>query len=376
MLSVRLRVRRITVAVPSIEDLTFPLLEELADGRERSTRELWEQLALRFSLDAGDLAGRSADGRHLFGARVRAARERLRERGWLERLSGAHWRITPAGIEALLGADDSAFADTQVQEDVPPPHIGPGPFEMEVRAALGAAASKARDWIALSLLNGWNAEGIVSAQEVSRLTGRSVTEILELDDACERGGAHTPAIDRTLEFTRAHAWHDARELAFHLAQQGLVWTPMSPVGICEVARRLGREVMWRDLVRVIATSRGKNARDDTRMLPRPFESWFEVEVFLFLEDLGYSPVVPDRRATHGTDILIEDLETPLLIKCDGTAWRRGDRDLRADVTTELGDMRAYRVVRIIESEWHAHARRVQVALQTLIEELGPLPSAG
>jgi hypothetical protein len=247
---------------------------------------------------------------------------------------------------------------------------------MEVRAALGPAAQAASDWLALSLLSGWNIEGIVSFDEASRLTGRPISELLALDSACERGGAQTPAVDRTLEFTCSHAWRDARELAFHLAQLGLVWTSMNPVGICEVARRLGREAYWHDLVRVVATSRGKNAYNDARLLPRPFENWFEVEVFLFLEDLGCHPTVLEQRNVHGADLMVDGLETPLFIKCGGVAWRRGDRSLREDDRPEALGTGAYRIVRIMESEWRVHALRVQVALRSLIEELGPLRSAG
>ena len=44
--------------MPSIDDLTTPLLEELADGAERSTRALRERLALRFALSGAELARR------------------------------------------------------------------------------------------------------------------------------------------------------------------------------------------------------------------------------------------------------------------------------------------------------------------------------
>lgn len=382
--------------VPSVDDLTLPLLEELADGRERSTRELWERLVLRFALNATDLAGRSADGRHLFGARVRAARERLRERGWLECLPGFHWRITETGIEALHEAGELAATPLPAGPVHTSPHIGPGPFESEVRSLLGDVARRGGDWTALSLLNGWNIEGIMSFAEVARLTGRSTEALRDLERLSHRSAdIEAPAIDATLEFARSNSWRDAKELAFHLAQLGLVWTPMSPAGICEAARRFGREEQWRDLVRALATSRGKSGTNDTRLLPRPFESWLEVEVFLFLEDLGCRPLPLEHAGAYDADIVVVDLRTPLLVKCEGEAWRRGDRAgweaeaVQSGVahreSTAPSDSISQpapestakpRVVRVSDAEWRSHTRRIQGGLRAMVDELGPLSSVG
>jgi very-short-patch-repair endonuclease len=183
-------------------------------------------------------------------------------------------------------------------------------------------------------------------------------------------------LDAVLDFACAHPWQDARELSFHLAQLGLVWTPFGPAGMCEAARRFGREPQWRTLVRALATSRGRGTPDDHRLLPRPFESWFEVEVFLFLEDLGVRAWPQEHVGVYRADLVVEGLASPLLIECDGETWHRGDRAGR-DIASEhvfLG--RGYTVVRIAHSEWREHTARIQDSLRAILRELDPLRSAG
>jgi len=355
----------------------MPLLEQLADGAEHSTRELWECLALRFGLSGAELAERLPDGRHVLLSRVQQARARLRRRGLLDYPRRSHARITATGLEALLAAEPRAGTPAPPAAGVPAPHIGPGPLETEVRSLTGPAVAKAADWAAVRLLNGWSAEGISSYAEVARRTGRSIAALHELDLRCLRDdAADAPVLDAVLGFSCAHPWRDARELSFHLAQLGLVWTPFSPAGICEAARRFGREQQWRTLVRAVATSRGRGATDDHRLLPRPFESWFEVEVFLFLEDLGVRAWPQEHVGVYRADLVVEGLASPLLIECDGETWHRGDRADR-DLASEhvlLG--RGYTVIRIAHCEWQEHTARIQDSLRATLRELDPLRSAG
>jgi very-short-patch-repair endonuclease len=365
------------VALPSVDELIMPLLEQLADGAEHSTRELWERLTLRFGLSGAELAERLPDGRHVFLSRVQQARTRLRKRGLLDYPRRSHARITAAGLETLLAGEPRAGTHAPPAVTLPAPHIGPGPFETEVRSLTGPAASAAADWTAIRLLNGWSAEGILSYAEVARRTGRSIAALHELDLRCLRDeSADAPALDAVLGFSCAHPWQDARELSFHLAQLGLVWTPFSPAGICEAARRFGREQQWRTLVRALATSRGRGTPDDPRLLPRPFESWFEVEVFLFLEDLGVRAWPQEHVGVYRADLVVEELASPLVIECDGETWHRGDRTDR-DLASEHAFLgRGYTVIRIRHCEWRERTARIQDSLRATLRELDPLRSAG
>jgi very-short-patch-repair endonuclease len=362
-------VREITVAIPTTEQLGAALLEELADGVERSNRELRERLALRFGLTASELAECGPDGCCVFQQRIQEACTQLEQRGLLESPERSRSRITAAGIEALVSGSRDVPATT--------PHIGPGPLEVELRRLTGPGVARPTDWRALCLLSGWGAGGVFSYAEVANRTGYSVSELHELDMRCRRGDVgEAPVLDAVLAFASAHPWADAGELAFHLAQLGLVWTPFSAVGICEAARRFGRDAHWRTLVRALATSRGRGAPDDCRRLPRPFESWFEVEVFLFLEDLGYHARPQERVGVYRADLVVEDLATPALIECDGETWHRGDRAGR-DLAREYALLgRGYTVLSITHAEWRERTARTQDSIRSALRELDPLRSAG
>lgn len=358
------------MAIPSVDELNTPLLEELADGRECSTRELRERLALRFCLSGEELAERTPGGRSLFDARVQRARTRLRERGLLEYPRRAHSRITEAGLEALRATTRPA----PPSEPLPEPYIGPGPLEAELRSLTGPAAADEADWTAIRLLSGWGRDGVLSYAEVAGRTGRSVDELRGLMRRCRSGHAgEAPVLDSVLAFVCAHPWMEPDHVAFHLAQLGFVWSRFSIAGLAEAARRFGRVPQWRMLVRQLATARGRGEPEDYRRLPRPFESWFEVEVFLFLEDRGYRAWPEERGGQRRRGLVVESGGGPLVIECDGAQWYRGDSE-HTGIIGLLGDVSA--VMRISYADWTCRTLATQHVLLDTIAELGPLRSVG
>jgi very-short-patch-repair endonuclease len=357
--------------MPSIAQLETPLLEELADGAEHSTRDLRDRLALRFGLSAAELAERTPDGRYVFHHRIQWARTHLKRRGLLTYPRRSHSRITAAGIEALAPA---AAAPAPLPMATV---IGPGPLEVELRALTGPAAAAEADWKAIRLLNGWGAEGVLSYAEVAHQSGRSVAELIQLGRRCRRGDVgEAPILDAVLAFACAHRFMNPDELSFHLGQLGLIWSPFSIAGIAEAARRFGRDEPWRILVRSLATSRGKGSPDDYRRLPRPFDSWFEVEVFLFLEDLGYRARAQEWVAGYRADLLIDGFATSVVIECDGEVWHRGDRADRDRAREHhlLGS--GYTVLRISSADWYGRTVQTQASLRAALGELDPLRSTG
>ena len=363
------------MGMPSIAQLETPLLEELADGVEHSTRDLRERLALRFGLGTAELAERAPDGRYVFHNQVQWARTHLKKRGLVEYPRRSHSRITDAGFEAL--ATTSLVAEPAPSAVAPPAIIGPGPLEVELRALTGPAADVEADWTAIRLLNGWGAEGVFSYAEVARQTRRSVAERLRIGRRCRRGHVgEAPILDAVLAFACAHRLMNPDELSFHLAQLGLIWSPFSVAGIAEAARRFGRDEPWRILVRSLATSRGKGSPEDRRRLPRPFESWFEVEVFLCLEDLGYRARPQERVGDYRADLLIDGFATSVVIECDGEVWHRGDRaDRDRARERDLLDS-GYTVLRISSADWYGRTVQTQASLRATLRELDPLRSAG
>jgi len=383
------------VPIPSIDALTGPMLEELSDGAERSTRELWERLALRFGLTSKELAERNDSGRFVFRERVGWARSRLRKRGLLDYPRRAHARITAAGLDYLVacgGGAERAEAESGGAERaeaepatepvaagpaLPHPFIGPGPLERELRELTGPAAEEDADWGAIRLLNGWDADGVLSHEEVARRTGRTVADLLVLGRRCRRGDVgEAPILDAVLAFVCAHPWLDPDEVPFHLAQLGFAWSRFSIAGVAEAARRFGREPQWRMLVRQIATARGRGSVDDGHRLPRPFESWFEVEVFLFLDDHGYVARPKEYTGRYRADLVVETDGGPVIIECDGEAWYRGDRADR-DRAREHGLIGAgFKVIRIPHDAWVRRTTATQASLLDALGARGPLRSAG
>lgn len=365
--------------IPSIDELTGPLLEELADGAEHSTRELWERLALRFALSGEELAERAGTGRYVFRDRVGWARTRLHKRGLLDYPRRTYSRITAAGLEELA-VDPGLHAvagPVPVAATLPPPFIGPGPLERELRALTGPAADERADWDAIRMLNGWGADGVLSYAEVAERTGRTVADLLVLGRRCRRGDVgEAPILDAVLAFVCAHPWLDPDEIPFHLAQLGFAWSRLSIAGVAEAARRFGREPQWRMIVRQIATARGRGTADDRRRLPRPFESWFEVEVFLFLDDHGHLARPQEYAGRYRADLVVETDGRPVVIECDGEAWHRGDRADRDRAREHdlMGD--GFTVVRIPYDAWTRRTASTQASLLDVLGAQGPLRSVG
>lgn len=374
------------MAIPTTEDLALPMLVELSDGIERSVDELHDRLAVRFEMDAAELDRRTPSGTRVFLGRVQQARVLLIERGLVASPIGAQTRITVAGLQALAIARERGLQHASGWESVRTgparahaPVIGPGPLESELRRLTGPVAHEEDDWWAIRLLNGWGIRGVFGLAEVSQLTGRPVAELVELDRRCRRGRVGSaPILDAVLAFARVNPLMDANDFAFHLVQLGLVWSPLSLAGVCEAARRFGRGEQWRSLVRGAEGSRersGVTARE-TRMLPRPFESWFELEVFLFLEDQGYRAEPHVRVGGYRTDLLLNEVHPRVLVECDDEEWRRGEQEPRDRATDRVLEAEGYRVVRVSYAEWAASADSARSSLREALRNPGPLSSIG
>jgi very-short-patch-repair endonuclease len=76
-----------------------------------------------------------------------------------------------------------------------------------------------------------------------------------------------------------------------------------------------------DNLRLLSRS---EARERTRA-PEPFDSWFEVDVFLMIADRGYR-VLPQYEVTgFKIDIVVEGLKGRLAVECDGDKWHGPER---------------------------------------------------
>lgn len=59
--------------------------------------------------------------------------------------------------------------------------------------------------------------------------------------------------------------------------------------------------------------------------PSPFESWFEVDVFLRIADRGYRVVPQYEIAGYRIDLVVEGMQNRLAVECDGDQWHGPDR---------------------------------------------------
>lgn len=78
------------------------------------------------------------------------------------------------------------------------------------------------------------------------------------------------------------------------------------------------------------------ARDRTSA-PEPFDSWFEVDVFLMIADVGYRVLPQYEVAGFKIDMVVEGLKGRLAIECDGDQWHGPERfnhDLRRQLELE------------------------------------------
>lgn len=69
--------------------------------------------------------------------------------------------------------------------------------------------------------------------------------------------------------------------------------------------------------------RGRKPRDADNSLP--FDSWFEVDVFLKIVDRGYRVLPQYEIAGYRIDLVVEGLKGRLAVECDGDEWHGPDR---------------------------------------------------
>jgi len=90
------------MAVPGFQELTLPILRELGDGRERTTRETRERVAAALSLSPEDLNEILPSGRQTrFANRAAWAHTYLRQAGLLDSPRRGVYRITQRGRDVL-----------------------------------------------------------------------------------------------------------------------------------------------------------------------------------------------------------------------------------------------------------------------------------
>lgn len=98
--------------IPTYQEIMLPLLQELADGKEHTSTDLYKVLADRFGLTEEERTQLMSTGRQpLFHNRVGWAQTYLKKAGLLEAPKRGSYRITNRGLEVLSQKPASITAD-------------------------------------------------------------------------------------------------------------------------------------------------------------------------------------------------------------------------------------------------------------------------
>src|SRR5207302_4762154 len=102
-------------------------------------------------------------------------------------------------------------------------------------------------------------------------------------------------------------------------------------------------------------------RGDSRS-PLPFDSWFEVDVFLQIVDRGFRAIPQYELAGKRIDLLIEGMRGRLAVECDGDQWHgleEWDKDVDRQRMLERCGLQFWRI------RGSAYYRDPSAALQPL-----------
>ena len=87
--------------IPTMYDLTLPILELLSAGNSHDSSELYNHIGQRFKLTATEINERTSGGRNRLAGRISWARMELRNAGLLEYMDGGASRITERGRQVI-----------------------------------------------------------------------------------------------------------------------------------------------------------------------------------------------------------------------------------------------------------------------------------
>ncbi len=107
--------------------------------------------------------------------------------------------------------------------------------------------------------------------------------------------------------------------------------------------------------------------------PKPFESWFEVDVYILIRNRGFRAIPQFPVAGYRIDLVVEDGQRRLAVECDGDAWHGPDR-FQADLHRQRQLERAgWTFWRVRGSEFYADPAKAMEGLWALLTELGIHP---
>jgi very-short-patch-repair endonuclease len=103
--------------------------------------------------------------------------------------------------------------------------------------------------------------------------------------------------------------------------------------------------------------------------PAPFDSWFEVDVFLALTGKGYRVIPQWEVAGRRIDLVVEDSQVRAAVECDGDTWHGPERFDEDSARQRILERAGWKFIRIRSSTFYANP---EGALELLIGSLTEL----
>jgi len=120
-----------------------------------------------------------------------------------------------------------------------------------------------------------------------------------------------------------------------------------------------------DQLRAVATIPGRNSNKP----PQPFDSWFEVDVFLRIVDRGYRVIPQYKVAGYHIDLVVEGMQGCLAVECDGDEWHGPER-YESDMARQRQLERSgYVFWRIRGSAFYRAPEEAMNSLWTLLDQM-------
>lgn len=114
------------------------------------------------------------------------------------------------------------------------------------------------------------------------------------------------------------------------------------------------------------TKRERRERGKRGNQPMPFDSWFEVDVFLAMIDRGYRVLPQYRVAEKSIDLVVEDARKRIAIECDGDEWHGPEQYEADEIRQTMLERCGWQFARVRGSIFYANRTR---AIEKLIEEI-------
>jgi len=103
--------------------------------------------------------------------------------------------------------------------------------------------------------------------------------------------------------------------------------------------------------------------------PEPFDSWFEVDVFLKIIERGYKVIPQFKVANVSIDLVIEGFKDRLAVECDGDRWHGPEQYENDQLRQRILERSGWRFWRIRGSTYYRDPEQALDSLWQILEEM-------